>query len=87
MGCAGRQVARQPVYEEAPSSALAFDLPMDRGMPHPELARAGRGPSAFLGFDQPTSEFFITATDSISTELGDFHTQESVVIRSGGRVR
>ena len=88
-GCATYQqaTAKQQPYAEAPCSALVFDLPMDRGTPHPELARAGRGQAAFLGFDMPTTESYITATDSISTELGDFHTQESVVVRSGGRVR
>lgn len=91
IGCASsakRQAAKtEPVYLDAPSSALVFDLPMDRGMMHPELARAGRQPAAFLGFDLPTTESYITATDSISTELGDFHTQESVVVRSGSRIR
>jgi len=60
---------------------------MDRGVPHPELARSARAPSAFLGFDLPTSESYITATDSVSTELGDFHTHESVSVKSGTRVR
>ena len=74
-------------YEEAASSALVFDVPIDRGIPHPELARLGRTPSVFLGFDLPTTESFITATDAVSTELGDFHTQESVSIKSGTRLR
>jgi hypothetical protein len=91
VGCAAPakppRAKSEPVYLDAPSSALVFDLPMDRGMMHPELARAGRGPAAFLGFDLPTTESYITATDSISTELGDFHLQESVVVRSGSRIR
>lgn len=78
----------QPVaYEDRPSSALVFDLPMDRGMSHPELARANRGNVAFLGFDTQTTESYITATDTISTELGDFHTNESFTIKSGTRIR
>jgi len=60
---------------------------MDRGIPHPELTRAGRMASVFMGFDLPTTESYITATDAISTELGDFHTQESVSVKSGTRLR
>src|SRR3982750_1293932 len=81
-------VAVSPVeYEEAACSALVFDLPMDRGISHPELARAGRSASVCMGFDLPTTETYITATDAVSTELGDFHTHESVNIKSGTRVR
>jgi hypothetical protein len=78
---------QQAHYQEAAASALVFDLPMDRGMLHPELARAGRGVSAFMGFDLPTTESYINATDAVSTELGDFHTQELVSVKSGTRVR
>lgn len=81
-------VAVTPVeYEEAACSALVFDVPMDRGIPHPELARSGRNPSVFMGFDLPTTESYINATDAVSTELGDFHTHESVNIKSGTRIR
>jgi hypothetical protein len=90
-GCAtAPKPAPQPVlasYSEAPASALVFDLPIDRGVPHPELARSGRGPATFMGFDTLTTESYITATDSISTDLGDFHTQESVVVKSATRSR
>ena len=75
-------------YSEAPASALVFDPPLDRGVPHPELARAPRQPSAFLGFDQGTTEFYTTATDNLQTDaFGDFYTQESLSIRSGTRYR
>ena len=91
VGCASHEQptpeARVAAFEERPASALVFDLPMDRGMSHPELARANRGTVAFLGYDSPTVESYITATDTISTELGDFHTDESVTIRSGTRTR
>ena len=74
-------------YTEAPSSALVFDLPLARDMAHPELARADRQPAVFMGFDLPTVESYITATDNLSTDLGDFHIQESVVVKSGTRLR
>jgi hypothetical protein len=93
-GCASHQPtpaqiseARVAAFEDRPASALVFDLPIDRGMAHPELARANRGNAAFLGFDSPTTESYISAQDTISTELGDFHTDESVTIRSGTRTR
>ena len=72
---------------EAPASALVFDLPIARDMAHPELARADRQPAVFMGFDLPTTESYITATDNVSTDLGDFHYQESVVVKSGTRLR
>ena len=91
VGCASHPrptpEAKLAAYEERPASALVFDLPMDRGMAHPELARANRGNAAFLGFETQTTESYITATDTISTELGDFHTNESVTIKSGTRIR
>jgi hypothetical protein len=94
LGAAGCAASHQaPVaeqidhYQEASAAALVFDLPIDRGVPHPELARAGRASSAFMGFDLPTTESYISATDTVSTELGDFHTQESVSVKSGTRVR
>jgi hypothetical protein len=94
-GCAASHPEPRPVpvaitpveYEEAACSALVFDVPMDRGIAHPELARSGRLPSVFMGWDLPTTESYINATDAVSTELGDFHTQESVSIKSGTRVR
>ena len=94
-GCAASHPEAPPVpvavspieYEQAACSALVFDVPMDRGIPHPELARAGRSPSVFMGFDLPTTEAYISVTDAISTELGDFHTHESVNIKSGTRIR
>lgn len=91
-GCASAprppsQLPVQASYTEAASSALVFDLPLDRGVAHPELARAGREAATFMGFDTQTAESYITATDNISTDLGDFHTQESVVVKSGTRLR
>ena len=81
-------VAVSPVeYQEAASSALVFDVPMDRGNSHPELARAGRVNSVFLGFDLPTTECFITASDAVSTEFGDFINHETVSVKSGTRIR
>lgn len=74
-------------YSEASASALVFDLPIDGGMPHPELSRFGREPSAFLGFDQGATEYYTTATDNLQTDMGDFYTQESVSIRTGTRSR
>lgn len=74
-------------YREASSSALAFDPPIDGGIPHPELARAGREPSAFMGFDQGSTEFYATVMDDAQTDCGPVYTQESVSVRTGVRSR
>lgn len=80
--------ALPPQYVEASASALAFDPPLDIGVPHPELARAPREPSAFLGFDEATTELYIRATNNLQTnDFGDLYTQQSLSIKSGTRYR
>jgi hypothetical protein len=75
-----------PQYVEASASALAFDPPLDMGVPHPELARAPRQPSVFLGFDESTTELYIRATNDLQTnDFGDFYTQQSFSVKSGTR--
>lgn len=75
-------------YTDAAASALPFDPTLDGGLPHPELARATRGPAAFLGFDQGTTESYVRATDDLQTnDFGDFYAQESISVRSGTRIR
>ena len=75
-----------PQYLEASASALAFDPPIDMGVPHPELARAPRQPSAFLGFDESTTELYIRATNDLQTnDFGDFYTQQAISVKSGTR--
>ena len=91
-GCAASRARHAtpstPQYLEAGASALAFDPPIAIGTANPELARAGRGPSAFLGFDEPTTELYYTATDDLQTnDWGNFYTQESFSVRSGYRTR
>jgi len=73
-------------YLEASASALAFDPPIDEGAVHPEFARAPRQPSAFLGFDEPSSEFYLRATSDLQTnDFGDFYAQQSLSVKSGTR--
>ena len=75
-------------YAEAPASALAFDPPIDGGALHPELSRSLRGPRAYLGYDQPSTESFTTITDSLQSDtFGDSYVQESISVRSGARSR
>ena len=75
-----------PQYVEASASALAFDPPFDIGVPHPELARAPRQPSVFLGFDESTTELYIRATNDLqSNDFGDFYTQQAISVKSGTR--
>ena len=78
--------APPPQYVEASASALAFDPPIDMGVPHPELARAPRQPSVFMGFDEATTELYIRATNDLQTnDFGDFYTQQAVTVKSGTR--
>jgi hypothetical protein len=94
-GCAGMRQpqarpiqAESPQYTEASASALAFDPPIDEGAPHPEFARAARQPSVFLGFDEPSSEFYLRATSDLQTNVfGDFYAQQSLSVKSGTRSR
>lgn len=73
---------------EASASALAFAPPVDEGAVHPEFARAPRQPAAFMGFDEPSSEFYLRATSDLQTnDFGDFYAQQSFSVRSGTRYR
>ena len=75
-------------YTEAASSALVFDPPIAEGALHPELARGPRAPSAFLGYQELTSETYISATDDFqSNQFGDILTKESISVKSGVRYR
>lgn len=92
MATRGPAVADKPAppvqYVEASASALAFDPPLDMGVPHPEFARGPRQPSAFLGFDESTSELYIRATNDLQTnDFGDLYTQQSISVKSGTRYR
>ena len=75
-------------YSEAPASALVFEPPIAVGLPHPELARAPRQQSAFLGFDEGSTEYYFSATDDLQTnDFGDFYTHQSLSFKTGIRSR
>lgn len=89
VGCAAapkpQPVALQhPAYDEVASSALAFDPPIAEGALHPELARGPREPSVAFGFQQSTTEVYVTATDDYQQYRmwGGFYTKESVSVKS-----
>jgi hypothetical protein len=77
-----------PQYTEAASSALAFDPPIAEGAVHPEFARGPRASSAFFGYQESTSESYISATDDLQgNQWGDIYTKESISVKSGVRYR
>jgi len=79
-------MAQPARYTEAPASALVFEPTLASGVSHPELARAPRQPTAFLGFDEPTSEYYFSATDdSQSNDFGDSYVRQSFSIKTGVR--
>lgn len=93
-GCAGKahvsavESAQPAAYTEAPAAALVFEPPLARGVAHPELARGPRQPSAFLGFDEPATESYFTATyDWQSNDFGDFYVRQSFSVKSASRTR
>ena len=73
-GCAGRVKPSQHVeaaeverenywYEARTASALAFDPPVVASAVTPDLSRDGRGPSAYVGFDQVITTHFYLRND------------------------
>ena|SRR5579884_1699017 len=89
-GCAAAPKPQSPSppqapYIEASASALAFDPPIAAGVPHPELARAPRQPSAFLGYDQGWTEFYYSETDDLQLSDDGTFARLSVSARTGVR--
>jgi hypothetical protein len=93
-GCATAQhsqpdkMASAPRYSDAVASALVFDPPISEGIEHPELARGPRAPAAFFGYQDSTSEVYVSATDDLqSDQWNNTYTKESVSVKSGVRYR
>lgn len=93
-GCASKahlppvEQAQPAGYTEAPAAALVFEPPLAAGMAHPELARGPRQPSAFLGFEQSTTESHFSATDDLqSNDYRDFYIRQSFSVKSASRTR
>jgi hypothetical protein len=65
-GCAAShptqpQAAALRTYAPSPATSLAFDPPGDVALP--ELSRDDRGPAAFAGFQDLTTEYYDVQTD------------------------
>jgi len=56
-----QQMTRQ--YEPASGVALAFDPPVLAGSPRLDLSRYGRGPAAFEGFSEASTQYYSLTTD------------------------
>jgi hypothetical protein len=57
------QLVEVTEYESNASSVLVFDPPITRGAPRLDLARADRGPAAFVGYDEGVAEYFYRRVD------------------------
>ncbi len=94
-GTTGQLSAQQPgaaterAYQPSPASALVFDSAVMPNFPLPGLDRQAREPSAFLGFDQSTTESFFIFTDDEQSSFPyqDSYDRESVSARIGTRSR
>lgn len=58
-------------YYESSASALAFDPPIVAGAVTPNLSRAGREPSAYVGFDSIITTHFYLRTDDRQIIYGE----------------
>jgi hypothetical protein len=76
-------------YEPAAASALAFDSPVAAAYPLPGLARGPREPSAFIGYQDTVTEFFVIGfEDHQSTgDWLDGYDRYSYTEKSGVRYR
>lgn len=95
VGCAsaprpGTQGSAVPTvqYGDATAAALGIDPPLTANEVHPELARAGREPSAYLGYQDTTTEAATIYTDNLeNSPYGDVYQRESVTVKSKSRYR
>jgi len=60
-------------YRPVAAAALAFDPPMTRDQPLPDMSRDGRSPSAFMGYEESvTTVSSVYQRDEIRADHGDF---------------
>jgi hypothetical protein len=68
-GCAAKPppvaapVAEAPHYDDAVAAALVYDPPVVAAAPPAEFSRTGRGPSAFVGFDEVITTYYYLFID------------------------
>jgi hypothetical protein len=86
-GGAPAAAAPRGPYMEASASALAFEPPIAMGVAHPELARAPRQNSAFYGYQEQSTEYYVTAFADSQSDWGDTYQRDAVSVRSGVRYR
>jgi hypothetical protein len=92
-GCvASKQQAQAPApaeFDSASASALAFDTPVTADYPLLGLARAGREPAAFAGYQDSVVEYFSVWSDDHRSNDPWCNTvdRESVSVKTGVRYR
>jgi hypothetical protein len=67
-GCAAKPAPPTPVtvephYDEAVAAALVYDPPVVAVAPPTDFSRTGRGPSAFVGFDEVITTYYYLYID------------------------
>jgi len=92
-GCVASKQQTQAVtpaeFDSASASALAFDTPVTADYPLLGLARAGREPQAFAGYQDSVTEFFAVWSDDhrSSDPWNAGFDRESVSVKTGVRYR
>ena len=94
-GCAASRTAApqatrpvQPDEAEAAACALVFDSPLRPDGPMPELARAPREPSAFVGYEDTISEFlYVRMEDRQGNDWQDGYERRAISEKVGVRYR
>jgi hypothetical protein len=91
-GCAASKQQAQapaPEFDSASASALAFDTPVQPEYPLLGLAREGREPQAFAGYQDSVMEFFAVWSDDHRSNdpWNASFDRESVSVKTGVRYR
>ena len=77
-GCASQPASVAPVqqmtrtYAPASGTALAFDPPVLAGSPRLDLTRDGRGPAAFAGFTEESTQYYSLTTNDWYSDFNGF---------------
>src|SRR5437764_496847 len=83
------RVVEEPAYSEATASALVFSPPLSPGDLGPDLDRAARAPSAFLGYDEVTEYYYLRMDDRQGNLWwgSDGYQRQAITERTGVRYR
>ena len=91
MGCQAQHAAQsrsraidEPDFDQAQAAALVFDPPISGDAYLPELSRAGRDLSAFVGYEDVTTTYtYLRIDDRASTDRSDRYERRAISERLG----